>query len=361
MTVLSAQRLARVLLTAVSVAYTVLGLLYYLSSPRDGVVATVAMAAVVAVYYVNLRAALHDRRPPFFPLTLVLQAVITYVPDSLTSGGWSGVAAPMLAGALLVFLPLRWAGPIVGLMTAAEAGALYGGLGVPVIAGFYAITIPTTGAMVYALVRLTRMAADLDQARAELTEAAVLKERLRISRDLHDGLGLSLTAIALKGDLASRLLERDPGAAVHEVRELVQVAREAAQDVRGVARGYREMSMRSEVDRAVALLESSGVGCQTHLADAVPSRPSEVALAWAVREAVTNILRHSRATTCTISTSLTEEALRLEVVNDGAPARSGPSGGGLAGIAERARQAGGSATAARTETGGFRLTVEVPA
>jgi two-component system sensor histidine kinase DesK len=358
---LSAQRIARVLLTAVSVAYTVLGLFYYQIDPMDGLVATVAMAAVVAVFYVNLRAALRDRRPPYYPLTLVLQALITYVPDSLLPGGWSGVAAPMLAGAVLVYLPLRWAGPIVGLMTAAEALALYGSLGVPVIAGFYAITIPTTGAMVYALVRLSRMAVDLEQARAELTEAAVLKERLRISRDLHDGLGLSLTAIALKGDLASRLLERDPGAAVNEVRELVQVAREAAQDVRGVARGYREMSMRGEVDRAVALLETSGIGCRTHLADAEPPRPSEVALAWAVREAVTNILRHSRATTCTISTSLTEAALRLEVVNDGAPVENGPSGGGLAGIEERARQAGGSATASRTGTDGFRLVVEVPA
>ncbi|WP_345409664.1 sensor histidine kinase [Nonomuraea salmonea] len=86
----------------------------------------------------------------------------------------------------------------------------------------------------------------------------MLKERLRISRDLHDGLGRSLTAIALKGDLAGRLIERDPASARTEVGELVQVAREAAQDVRQVARGYRAMSLSGEVDRAVALLESSG-------------------------------------------------------------------------------------------------------
>nr|BFE88492.1 hypothetical protein GCM10020093_110930 [Planobispora longispora] len=80
---------------------------------------------------------------------------------------------------------------------------------------------------------------ELERARAELAEAAVLRERLRISRDLHDGLGSSLTTIALKGDLARRLVERDPVSAGHELADLVQVARDAAQDVRNVARGYR--------------------------------------------------------------------------------------------------------------------------
>ncbi|MBN6052737.1 hypothetical protein JYK22_12435, partial [Nonomuraea sp. RK-328] len=106
----------------------------------------------------------------------------------------------------------------------------------PVVA-LFGLTVPLTGGMVYALVRLVRVTSDLEQARAELAEAAVLRERLRSSRDLHDGLGRSLTAIALKGDLAGRLMQRDPAAAREEVGELVRVAREAAQDVRQVARG----------------------------------------------------------------------------------------------------------------------------
>jgi two-component system sensor histidine kinase DesK len=230
-----------------------------------------------------------------------------------------------------------------------------------VITAFYVISVPTTGALTYALVRFARVAADLEQARADLADAAVLKERLRISRDLHDGLGRSLTAIALKGDLASRLLDRDPATARTEVGELVQVAREAAQDVRRVARGYRAMSLAGEVDRAVALLESSGVGCQAHLAGVALPRRSEEALAWAVREAVTNVLRHSRATTCTITTSAGGGTLRLEVANDGAPPEPGPPGGGLTGLAERAAQAGGTCTATSTGSGGFLLTMEVQA
>ncbi|MEU0570092.1 sensor histidine kinase [Nonomuraea sp. NPDC005983] len=359
MTSTSARRLAIVLITVVSVAYTVIGLLYFAFSPTSGVVAAVAMLGVVTTHFLNVRAGLRGERPPLFPLTVVLQAVATFLPDPFLPNGWSGVAAPMLAGTVLVFLPLRWGGPLVGVMVGYMiVSVAYVN---PAVALFYGVTVATTGGMIYALVRFMRVTAELEQARAELAEAAVLKERLRISRDLHDGLGRSLTAIALKGDLASRLMERDPVSARGEVSELVQVAREAAQDVRQVARGYRELSLAGEVHRAAALLESSGVGCQVHLADVTLPRRSEEVLAWAVREAVTNVLRHSRATTCTISTSQRAGALHLEVVNDGVPADGGNGqGSGLTGLAERAAQAGGSVEAAATGAGGFRLAMKVP-
>ncbi|GAA3697981.1 hypothetical protein GCM10022224_074980 [Nonomuraea antimicrobica] len=367
----SAQRLASALITAVSCGYTMIALLYFVHGVYFGLVATLAMCGVVATHYVNTQAAMRGERPRGFPLTPVLQAVITYLPDVLLPGGMSAVAAPMLAGTLLVFLPRLWGGTLVGLMMAYEAAALWGGWDGVVVTLFYVMTVPATGAMTYALVRFARVTTELEQARAELADAAVLKERLRISRDLHDGLGRSLTAIALKGDLAARLMDRDPGAARTEVGELVVVAREAAQDVRQVARGYRAMSLAGEVNRAVALLESSGVGVQAHLADVPLPRRSEEALAWAVREGVTNVLRHSRATTCTITTSLCDGALRLELANDGVPAPGDPgdpgdpggraagAGGGLTGLGERAAQAGGSCTAAPTGTGGFLLAVEV--
>ncbi|TMR93237.1 sensor histidine kinase [Nonomuraea basaltis] len=354
-----ARRLAGALITAVSIAYTVIALLYFRHGPGYGTAAAVAMLAVVSTHHLNMRAGLRGERPPRFPLTLVLQAVVTYLPDFLLPGGMSAVAAPMLAGALLVFLPLRWGCALVVLMMLYEGAALWAGVDFSVVTAFYVVTVPTTGAMTYALVRFVRVTADLEQARAELADAAVLKERLRISRDLHDGLGHSLTAIALKGDLASRLMDRDPSSARTEVGELVRVAREAAQDVRQVARGYRAMSLPGEVNRAVALLESSGVGCQAHLADVALPRRSEEALAWAVREAVTNVLRHSRATTCTITTSLNGATVRLKVANDGAPPDTGPPGDGLTGLAERAAQAGGTCTAAPAGPGGFLLTMEV--
>ncbi|GAA4947091.1 hypothetical protein GCM10023334_060100 [Nonomuraea thailandensis] len=400
MTVVSssaARRLASVLITAVSCAYTAITLVYFLQGVYYGVLAVLSMAAVVATHHVNMRAGLRGVRPSLFPATLVLQAVATYLPDLLLPGGMSALTAPMLAGSVLVLLPLHWGGALVGLMMLSEGTRMWWGLAAAHVTFFYVATIATTGAMIYALVRFVRVTVELEQARAELAEAAVLKERLRISRDLHDGLGRSLTAIALKGDLAGRLIERDPGAARTEVGELVQVAREAAHDVRHVARGYRELSLAGEVDRAVALLESSGVGVQANLADVRLPRRSEEALAWAVREGVTNVLRHSRATTCTITTSLHGGAVRLEVANDGAlpgdvdGAPSGPgdgaarasgdtgpgdraarasggtgsadrpirAGGGLTGLAERAAHAGGSCTTTPTGEGGFLLAVEV--
>ncbi|NUW40116.1 sensor histidine kinase [Nonomuraea rhodomycinica] len=402
MTSSSAQRLARVLIASVGAVYVLIGLWYYAVSPAYGLLATLLIVAVAALHFLNMRAALRDERPPLFALVLALQAVATYAPDLFLPNGWSGVAAPMLGGAVLVTLPPRVGGPLVGLMTV-YAGAVIFPYN-PVVALYYGLTVALTSGMVYALVRLVRVTSDLEQARAELAEAAVLRERLRISRDLHDGLGRSLTAIALKGDLAGRLMERDPAAARDEVGELVRVAREAAQDVRHVARGYREMSLAGEADRGAALLESAGVGCQVHLADVPLPRAAEEALAWGVREAVTNVLRHSAATTCTIATSRHAGCVRLEVTNDGVPAggeprangkspsASGPSaggngstgsrpsgdgngstgsrpsgdgkavpGGGLTGLAERAAHAGGTVDAGRTPAGGFRLTMEVPA
>lgn len=391
----SARRLSSALITAVSCAYTVIALVYFLQGALYGVLAVVVFLVVVAVHYVNMRAGLRGGRPPAFPLTVLLQVVATYLPDFLLPGGMSALTTPLLAGTLLVYLPLRWGGAAVGLIMLYEGTLLWFGPQAAHLTLFYVVTVPTTGTMIYALVRFTRVTAELEQARAELADAAVLKERVRISRDLHDGLGRSLTAIALKGDLAGRLIDRDPGTARAEVGELVQVAREAAQDVRQVARGYRAMSLAGEVGRAVALLESSGVSVQAHLADVTLPTRSEEALAWAVREGVTNVLRHSRATTCTITTSLQEGTVRLELANDGAPpdsrtdpdpgpgTASGPSpasgpsavsgsgssagagagtgvpGAGLVSLAERAAQAGGTATGSRTGQGGFVLAMEV--
>ncbi|WP_052424162.1 sensor histidine kinase [Nonomuraea candida] len=357
----SARRFAGGLITAVSCAYMVIALFYFAWGAFYGLLAALALLAVIVTHWVNMRAGLRGVRPAGFPATLVLQAVATYLPDVLLPAGMSALATPLLAGTLLVYLPLGRAGLLIAAMMAYEGYMIDYGLTFAVITLFYMITIPATGGMIWALVRFVRVTAELEQARAELAEAAVLKERLRISRDLHDGLGRSLTAIALKGDLAARLVDRDPGAARAEVGELVQVAREAAQDVRKVARGYREMSLAGEVDRAVALLESSGVRAQAHLADVKLPERSEQALAWAVREGITNVLRHSRATTCTITTSVRDGAVRLEVANDGAPATPGAANGGLTSLAERAAQAGGSCTTEPTGQGGFLLAVEVAA
>lgn len=281
MTSSSALRLATWLVAAVSVGFPALCLVYLLSGRLDiAVIVLTSLAAVGVPHFLNMRAALRGVRPPLFPLTIILQAVFTYLPDPYLPSGLSGLTAQLLACTLLIFVPLWASVPLVGLMAGLQFAAIMTSLPVPVIAALYALTIPVVGIMVAAVVRLALVTGALEEARAELAEAAVLKERLRISRDLHDGLGHSLTAIALKGDLAGRLIDRDPGTARSEVGDLVKVAREAAQEVRQVARGYREISLSGETQRAVALLEASGVAAQAHLAPGALPRPSEEALAW---------------------------------------------------------------------------------
>ncbi|GLX00362.1 sensor histidine kinase [Microtetraspora sp. NBRC 16547] len=362
------QTLAIAVVATISVGFTInliAGILMYGSLLHKAIMIA-AMAGFFVPHYLHIRTALRGQAFRGFPVALLVQAVATYAPSFAFGDMWCYWIAPMvpiLMGAVLIRLRFAVALPIVACAMAVHAwvfttvppgGNLSNGF-------YFAITVFVTGFVIYAVTRLVVVTRELERARADLAEAAVLKERLRISRDLHDGLGHSLSAIALKGDLARRLIERDPAMASGELDELVRVARDAAQDVRQVARGFREMSLTQEVNRGVALLEASGVECHVNLAEIDLPKAVVETLAWGVREGITNVVRHSRATTCSITTSRRGRTVRLEVVNDGAPGRDGDgSDSGLAGLRERAGQAGGSLIAERTGDSGFRLAMEIP-
>ncbi|MFF4417265.1 sensor histidine kinase [Streptosporangium sp. NPDC001559] len=337
-------------------------------TPLEGVILTVAALAFLVPHHLVVRRALRGREPSGVPVALIVEIAVTYgtIPvlfslSPFLGYNWASSMQTILASAVLLRLRLGAAIPVMAVIGMIDLGMgfVVSGGSVP-LALYNLVTVVVTSGVTYGAVRLVVVSEQLAEARMELAEAAVLRERLRISRDLHDGLGSSLTAIALKGDLAHRLVDADPGAAKTELSELAAVARDAAQEVRQVARGYREMSLAQEVHRAVALLEASGVNCRTDLAELTVPRPVDEALAWAVREGVTNVVRHSQATTCSISTSADEGAVRLELVNDRARREAG-RGNGLTGLRERAEGLGGSVSAGRTEGGGFRLAMEVPA
>ncbi|GAA3119261.1 sensor histidine kinase [Streptosporangium carneum] len=361
------QRLAVGVVYTISIGFTA-PLFALTRNPLEAVSVAVAAAAFLVPHHLQLRDALRGRERRGVPVALIVQIAVTYAAVPLLSSlspfvgyNWASSMQTILAAAVLVRLRARFAVPVVAVIGAIDVwlGLLVSD-GNLALALYNLVTVVVTGGVIYGAVRLVVVSRELEQARTELAEAAVLRERLRISRDLHDGLGSTLTAVALKGDLARRLVESDPQAAKAELAELAAVAREAAQEVRQVARGYREMSLTEEVHRAVALLEASGVSCQTNLADLAVSRPVDEALAWAVREGVTNVVRHSHATTCSISTSAREGVVRLELVND--RARGGSAGGnGLTGLRERVADLGGVVSAERTDGGGFRFAMEVPA
>ncbi|WP_241479719.1 sensor histidine kinase, partial [Nocardiopsis lucentensis] len=209
---------------------------------------------------------------------------------------------------------------------------------------------------------VTNEAVEGQRARARL---AVTEERLRFSRDMHDLLGHSLSALAVKSELAGRLLEPAPARAAAEMAEVHALARRALQQVRSAVSGYREVSLAEEVRSVTALIGANRTEVTVTGLDglSLPSRTQTLA-AWVVREAGTNVVRHGDAARCEIGFTLTgdvvsgTEALVVEVANDGArgePGTGATFGNGLSGLSERVAAGGGSLSAARTGDGGFLL------
>jgi two-component system, NarL family, sensor histidine kinase DesK len=215
-------------------------------------------------------------------------------------------------------------------------------------------------------VRLSDALRELYTAREELARQAVMEERLRMARDLHDLLGHTLSLITLKSELAGRLLEKDPHTASQEVHEIERVARRALREMREAVAGYRQRTLRTELDGARQILEAAEVVCTVENKAPLLPPNTDAILAWVVREGVTNVIRHSRAQHCLIRITATGEYIHAEVSNDGDPREENSKrqmGSGLSGLAERVARLGG-----RIETGtspssngiGYLLRVEIP-
>ncbi|MFC8346555.1 sensor histidine kinase [Streptomyces sp. NPDC057280] len=214
--------------------------------------------------------------------------------------------------------------------------------------------------------QLVSTTVELRKARATVAQLAANEERLRLARDLHDLLGHSLSLITLKSELAGRMLPDHPDKAAQQVADIEQVSRQALVDVREAVSGYRRPRLSEELAGAQVALTAAAV-----IAD-VPAEPdltgvpedSESALAWALREAVTNVVRHSGATRCTIEVlhrqTLDGPVLELAVEDNGSGGSGKGPGNGLTGLTERLGKAGGTLEAGRTKHG-FRLLARVPA
>ncbi|MFF4616604.1 sensor histidine kinase [Nonomuraea jabiensis] len=204
------------------------------------------------------------------------------------------------------------------------------------------------------------LAVQAHEGREAHTRLALAEERLRFARDLHDLVGHQLSAIAVKTELAVRLSDVDAGAAKAEMAEVNALTRKALRELRQAVRGYRELDLAAELDSVKGVLEAAGVRCEVHL----PYRqlPDGVApvFAYAVREAVTNVLKHSTATFCDISIRFTAQEAELSVRNDGVRRRQAADlGSGLTGMGERLAAVGGKLSAHPTEDGEFILNAVV--
>jgi two-component system sensor histidine kinase DesK len=199
----------------------------------------------------------------------------------------------------------------------------------------------------------------LSLAREQIARLAVGEERLRFARDLHDLLGHSLSVIALKSELAGRLIHRTPGLAAHEVEDIEKVARDALREVREAVAGYRQPTLAAELAGAREAMTAAGIECRVD--EQHPGLPTaiEAVLAWTVREGVTNVMRHSGAKRCVIRILSKDGRATVDIIDDGRGGLAEP-GSGLHGLDERVRERGGTLTAESLPHEGFRLRVTLP-
>lgn len=226
------------------------------------------------------------------------------------------------------------------------------------------LAIILAGLAAFGIQRALQRGIALDAARADIATLAVEQERTRFARDLHDILGHSLTVITVKAELARRVVAADPDRTTSELSDIEGLARSALADVRSAVAGYREISLAGELVAAATALRAAGIEAELPTAvDQVPEEHREL-FAWVIREGVTNVVRHARASRCTIRLGPSE----VEVVDDGrgaaisddAPAGSSNHvGHGLTGLRERAATAGAMMRVEVPPGGGYRLAVRV--
>jgi len=199
----------------------------------------------------------------------------------------------------------------------------------------------------------------LAAAREQLTHLAVTEERLRFARDLHDVLGQSLSVLVLKSELVGKQLPADADESLRsEVRDIAQVSRKSLNDLRETVAGYRKPTLLTEITHARTALRAAGIGLLVENGIDPIATDQDGVLAWCLREAVTNVVKHSGATKCEVRLSRENGSAKLEVADDGRGATSLEGGSGLAGMRERVEMIGGTMSVA-TE-GGLRLRVSVP-
>lgn len=328
------ERLVGLAVTASFAAIYLLGLMYGLRQIRacqDGVSSMLFKIGVPSVLLAISFAmvplvGIDSGTYLIFAMVSVIMAwpVVVTVPMSVVSIAWLGLFLPMTIGhdpaPILAFIGL-------------------------VISAF-----------MFGIRRIQAQEAVIKRAQEDMAQLAVDAERARFSRDLHDIVGHSLTAIIVKAELARRLAERQPETVGPEVQAIEGLARETLEDVRRTVAGYREVTLSGELASARSVLDAAGIS--TTLPQAVDEIPGEMRelFGWVVREGVTNVVRHSGARLCRIRVT----PASVEVLDDGRGGKL-PPGGGFTGLRERVQAKGGTFEAGPASAGGFRLYVAVPA
>ena len=320
-------------------------------SRRIGVAALAAESVLVALAYAALG-------PPAGSLLIYVGVMAVFLLP--TRAGWA-VVSVFVAVSLIVPWANGWT-----------------------VDGTMAFQIFVSALAAWGVSHVIQRNAQLVEARNEITRLALAEQRNQFSRDMHDILGHSLTVVAVKAELAGRLTSLDPERAGIEIADVERIARQALADVRAAAAGYREVTLAGELASARTALAAAGIEADLpdHDLSGIP-RPRQELFGWAVREGVTNVVRHSGATGCRIRVTPSEVEISDNGCGPPAPADGtahgpgecdawlahqldtvaggcGPaSGHGLAGLRERAAGSGARVTVGRPAGGGFALRVRM--
>lgn len=317
---------------------------------------------LVALMVASTVAAVLTSRPagqgwrPYAALATLAAAVLA---GSTWGGGW---LTPWVLLAITTAQVVRgwWLAAAIPLVTAGSMAAsrLDGARGETFWIGAGGVLL--AGVATASFLRLLETIDELRRTREELARVAVVEERERFSRDLHDLLGHTLSVMVVKAEAVRRLARRDPEAAEEHAADIEQVGREALLEVREAVEGMRAPSLADALEGARQALDSAGIEPEVTPYERPLPDATDQALAWVVREATTNVLRHSGADRCRISISDGDGRLLLTVNDDGVGGPP-PAGrrGGLDGLRRRLDSVGGEL---EVEPGpdGFQLTALVP-
>jgi two-component system, NarL family, sensor histidine kinase DesK len=349
----------RVILPALPLAY----LVYLIISVRQNSSGAAAIAgyAIVAAFAVAwmLTVAIARKGGPWF--WILFGVLFALFAAELPFGRAATFVFCVFLTILAVVKLGIWSAPVVG---ALALSALF----VPVAVGSWHVSladsfaditpvaIPIVAIVMAAMMQVVRSNQELALTRAQLARLAAENERSRIARDLHDLLGHSLTTITVKAGLARSVGATDPARALTEIAEVEALARRSLADVRAAVAGYREVTLNGELAAGRELLRAAGITADLPRATDVVDPAHHELFGWVVREGLTNVVRHARASSVAVQLS----TAGIEITDDGVGAPGAAGGSGLSGLRERVAAVGGSVEAGPTRPRGWRLAVCLP-